>query len=88
MEDRQPPILNYADAQGNMWIAIAVFPDEVTAHLASSKLDAEGIETDLGNHMNPFLGIDSTRMSVKSDDVQAAIAILTDTPAKRWLVGH
>jgi hypothetical protein len=86
MEGRQPPILNYANGHPEKWIAIAVFPDEITAHLASSKLEAEGIETILGNQLDPIGGSNSTGISVQSDDVKAAIAILTDSPAKRWLV--
>jgi len=86
MEDRQPPILNYADARPEKWIAIALFPDEMTAHLASSKLDAAGIKTILGNELNPIVGNNPTGISVQSDDVKAAIVILTDSPAKRWLV--
>ena len=88
MESRQPPILNYADGRPEKWIPIALFPDEITAHLASSKLEAEGIETILGNQLNPIGGNNSTGISVQSDDVKSAIAILTDTPAKRWLVGQ
>ena len=89
MEGRQPPILNYADARPQKWITIALFPDEVTAHLASSKPDAAGIETILGNQLNPFTGgSNSTGICVRSDDVEAAIAVLTDSPAKRWLVGQ
>jgi hypothetical protein len=88
MEDRQPPIPNYVDAQPEKWIAIALFPDEMTAHLASSKLDAEGIETILGNQLNPYVGTNATGISVRSDDVKAAVAILTDSPARRWLVGQ
>jgi hypothetical protein len=88
MEGQQPPILNYADARPEKWIAIALFPDEITAHLASSKLDTEGIEAILGNQLNPIGGNNSTGISVRSDDVKAAIAILTDSPARRWLVGQ
>jgi hypothetical protein len=86
MEDRQPPILNHAAARPEKWIAVALFPDEMTAHLASSKLDAAGIKTILGNELNPITGNNSTGISVRSDDLQAAIGILTDSPAKRWLV--
>ena len=86
MEDHQPPILNHADARPEKWIAIALFPDEMTAHLASSKLDAAGIRTILGNELNPITGNNSTGISVQSDHVKAAIAILADGPARRWLV--
>jgi hypothetical protein len=86
MEDHQPPILNHADARPEKWIAIALFPDEMTAHLASSKLDAAGIKTILGNEMNPITGNNSTGISVQSDDLKAAIGILTNSPARRWLV--
>ena len=88
MEDSQPPILNYADARPEKWIAIALFPDEMTAHLASSKLDAAGIKTILGSQQNPIAGNNSTGISVQSDDVKAAIAILIGSPARRWLVGQ
>jgi hypothetical protein len=86
MED-QPPILNYADGQTGKWITIARFPDEITAHLASSKLDAAGIEAILGNAVDPFGGASRTSVAVQTDNVEAAIAVLTDSPAKRWLVG-
>ena len=88
MKDRPPPIPNYDDSQTNRWIAIAIFPDEMNAHLASSKLDAAGIKTILENELNPIAGNNSTGISVQSDDVKAAVAILTDSPAKRWLVGQ
>jgi hypothetical protein len=88
MEDRPPLIPDYADAQIGKWIVIAQFPDEITAHLASSKLDAAGIQTILGNQLNPIGGNVSTGISVQSGDVEAAITILTDSPAKRWLVGQ
>jgi hypothetical protein len=88
MEDRQPLIPNYADSQTNKWIAIALFPDEMTAHLASSKLDAAGIKTVLENELNPIGGNISTGISVQSGDVKAAMAILTDSPARQWLVGE
>jgi hypothetical protein len=88
MEDRQPLIPDYADAQIGKWIAIALFPDEISAHLASSKLDAAGIQSILGNQLNPIGGNISAGISVQSGDVKAAIAILTDSPARRWLVGQ
>jgi hypothetical protein len=88
MEGRQPLIPNYADSQANKWIAIALFPDEITAHLASSKLDSAGIKTILENELNPIGGNISAGISVQSGDIKAAIAILTDSPAKRWLVGQ
>jgi len=86
VKDHPPPILDYADSQNNKWIPIALFPDEMSAHLASSKLDAAGIKTILGNQLNPIAGNNSTGISVQSDDVKAAIAILTDSPARRWIV--
>jgi hypothetical protein len=88
MEDRQPPILNYADARPEKWVPIALFPDEITAHLASSKLDAAGIKTILENELNPIGGNISAGISVRSGDVKAAMAILTDSPARRWLVSR
>jgi hypothetical protein len=88
MKDRQPPSPNSANSQSGKWIPIALFPDEVTAHLASSRLDAEGIKTILANEVNPIVGNNPTGISVRSDDVKAAIAVLTDSPAKRWLVSE
>jgi hypothetical protein len=86
MEGNEPPILDYDHGRAPKWIVIAQFPDEITAHLASSKLDAEGIRTNLGNEQNPISGSNSTAIAVQTDDVKAAIAILKDSPAKRWLV--
>ena len=88
MDDQEPPILNYADAHTDEWIAIARFPDEITARLASSKLDAAGIEAIIENALDPFLAASWTSLAVQPDNVKAAIAILTDSPAKRWLVGQ
>jgi len=87
MKEPKPPILNYADGRPEKWIPIAQFPDEFTAHLASGKLDAEGIPTNLGNELNSITGTNPTTLAVRSEDAHDAIAILKNTPAKQWLIG-
>jgi hypothetical protein len=78
------PILNYADPRVGRWVVIARFADEVTAHLAASKLDADGIETRLNNSL--YFASGPTVMAVRAEDVDAAVDILRVGPAAPWLI--
>ncbi|MGA3068166.1 MAG: hypothetical protein ABSF29_15080 [Tepidisphaeraceae bacterium] len=86
MSHPKPPVLNYADGDTDKWIPIAQFPDDLSAHLASGKLDSEGIRTNLTDQPNPIYGSNPTTLAVRSHDVKPAKEILTKTPAKRWLL--
>jgi hypothetical protein len=86
MKDQPPHPLNYATENSDNWTPIAQFPDELTATLASGKLDAEGIPTNLTGQPNPIYGGNPTTLAVRSQDLEPAIKILKETPAKRWLL--
>ncbi len=74
------------DQPAGKWIVIAHFPDEITAHLVSSQLDAEGIRCNLRNQLYSFKGTHPTTMTVWSDDLADAIVIVKKSPAARWLL--
>ena len=84
MADDTPPILNYAAAP--RWVVIARLNDEFTAHLAASKLEAEGIETNLSDSSYVLQSNYPTAIAVRAEDAAAAREILNASPAARWLV--
>jgi hypothetical protein len=84
MPEDEPPILNYAAAP--RWVVIARLNDEFTAHLAASKLEAEGIETNLSDSRYVLQSSYPTAVAVRAEDAIAAREILRNSPAARWLV--
>jgi hypothetical protein len=83
-DDSEPPILNYATAP--RWVVIARLNDEFTAHLAASKLEAEGIETNLSGRSYVLQSSYPTAVAVRAEDAAAAREVLKHSPAARWLV--
>lgn len=82
-----PPILNYATPTTGTTVVIANFPEEAMAHMAASRLEAEGIEAMINDRLPIYLaGQRAARLAVSVDDVEAAVEILKQTPAKKFLV--
>jgi hypothetical protein len=82
-----PPILNYATPTTGKTVVIANFPEEAMAHMAASRLEAEGIEAMINDRLPIYLaGQRAARLAVSVDDVDAAVEVLKQTPAKKFLV--
>jgi hypothetical protein len=85
--DEVPPILNYANPTTGKTIVIANFPEEAMAHMAASRLEAEGINALINDRLPIYLaGQRGARLSVSVDQADAAIEVLKQTPAKKFLV--
>ena len=85
--DPDPPILDYATPTTGKIVVIANFPEEAMAHMAASRLEAEGIEAMVNDRLPIDLaGQRGARLAVSVDDVDAAIEILKQTPARKFLV--
>lgn len=85
--DETPPILNYATPTTGKTVVIANFPEEALAHMAASRLDAEGIDAMVNDRLPIYLaGQRAARLSVSVDQVEAAVEILKQTPARKYLV--
>jgi len=77
--------MNEGDASRG--IVIAQFRDELRAHMAASRLDAEGIRAVVLDALRPYaLGVRRAALAVADQDVPRAIAVLKTTPAAPYLV--
>jgi hypothetical protein len=81
-----PPILNYADPDTGRLVIIAKFREEVSARMAASKLESEGIEAVITAPVRSAGARRSATLSVLAEDCKAAIASLENTPARTYLV--
>ena len=85
--DENPPILNYAAPDTGKTVVIANFPEEAMAHMAASRLEGDGIAAMVNDRLPIYLaGQRGARLAVSVDDVDAAVEILKQTPAKKFLV--
>jgi len=85
-----PQQLNYASPQTYRMEVVAQFPDETEAHMAAAKLESEGIGVEIKTKMlTPLYGMENSNgavLAVHSDNVPQAIALLEQTPARRYLI--
>jgi hypothetical protein len=67
-------------------VAIASFADEVSVHLAASKLESEGIRAVADDPQQPVGGLHTSVLRVLAEDVARAREILMETPARDQLI--
>ena len=67
-------------------VAIASFADEVSVHLAASKLESEGIRAIADDPQQPVGGLHTSVLRVLAEDVTRAREILRETPARDQLI--
>ena len=83
------PVLNYADADIDHWVVIARFRDKITARMAASHLEADAVDVKVITPVSNWgMGTPPARLAVLADQVDVAVTILRETPAKRWLVAE
>jgi hypothetical protein len=81
------PILDYQGAERREPKVIARFGNEVEARMAASKLDGEGIESQVEDRVIAAgMGGEAAQLSVPVEDVKEAIEILKETPARANLI--
>lgn len=83
----QPEPLNYAGPDTGRLVAVARFPQEWMAAVAVTKLQAEGIVAEVTDFMPSHgLGARPAVVAVQNDQLDDAIAVLAETPARQYLL--
>jgi len=82
-----PIPLQYAGPKTAQQQVIAVFHREADLLLAAGRLESAGIPAAVTQRATSWLmGFRSAALAVGEADVHDAIAVLFETPARRWLV--
>jgi hypothetical protein len=82
----EPAALDYAGPDTGKRVVLARFSSPYEAHLAASKLEAEGIPCGVGESRSAYFGSMASVLLVATDDLPRAVSILSATPARRALV--
>lgn len=74
------------DSASDPLVVIARFSDQLSVHMAASKLESEGIRVFVIDPQQPIGGWHTAEIKVAEDDADKAREILRQTPARDQLI--
>ena len=86
MPQEDPTMPPRSDSAPDSLVAIARFSDQVSVHMAASKLESEGIRAFVIDPQQPIGGWHTAEIKVAVEDVARAVGILKQTPARDQLI--